>query len=50
MNRCNAERVLRGGALGFLNKRESNDKLIEAIRTVLSGHRFFSPAMAERLV
>ena len=45
-----AERALRAGALGYLCKQESNDKLIEAIRTVLSGHRYVSTALAQRLV
>jgi DNA-binding NarL/FixJ family response regulator len=30
-----AERALRAGALGYLNKQETNEKLLEAIRTVL---------------
>jgi DNA-binding NarL/FixJ family response regulator len=45
-----AERALRAGALGYLNKQESNDKLLEAIRTVLKGERFVSPEIAQRLV
>lgn len=45
-----AERALRAGALGYLNKQESNDKLVEAISTVLRGERFLSPAMTQRLV
>lgn len=45
-----AERALRAGALGYLNKQESNDKVLEAIRTVLSGERFLSPDMTRRLV
>lgn len=45
-----AERALRAGALGYLNKQESNEKLIEAIQAVMSGRVFLSPAMAQRLV
>lgn len=45
-----AERSLRAGAQGYLNKQESRDKLVEAVRTVLSGQRYLSPKMTERLV
>lgn len=45
-----AERALRAGALGYLNKQESNEKMIEAIRTVLAGERFLSPEMSRRLI
>lgn len=44
------ERALRAGAAGYLNKQESSDKLIVAIRTILSGRRFVSTALAERLM
>lgn len=45
-----AERALRAGALGYLNKQESRDKVIDAIRAVLDGKRYVSPQMTERLV
>jgi DNA-binding NarL/FixJ family response regulator len=45
-----AERALRAGALGYLNKQESNDKLLEAIRTVLAGQRYVGAAITQRLV
>ncbi len=45
-----AERAFRAGALGYLNKQESNEKMIEAIRTVLSGERFLSPEISRRLI
>ncbi|MEY3458994.1 MAG: Oxygen regulatory protein NreC [Planctomycetota bacterium] len=44
------ERALRSGALGYLNKQETDDRLIEAIRTVLKGRRFCSPLLTQRLV
>ncbi len=45
-----AERALRAGALGYLNKQESNEKLILAIRTVLRGDRYVSAEITQRLV
>jgi DNA-binding NarL/FixJ family response regulator len=45
-----AERALRAGAMGYLNKQESREKVMEAIRTVLAGDRYLSPSMTQRLV
>jgi DNA-binding NarL/FixJ family response regulator len=45
-----AERACRAGAMGYLNKQESNEKLIEAIRTVLAGERFLTPEISRRLI
>jgi len=45
-----AERAFRAGALGYLNKQQSSEKLIEAIRTVLAGKRFISPEISHRLI
>ena len=45
-----AERALRAGALGYLNKQDSGEKVIEAIRTVLAGDRYVSPEITQRLV
>lgn len=45
-----AERAFRAGALGYLNKQESNEQMIEAIRTVLAGERFLSPEISRRLI
>ena len=45
-----AERVLRAGALGYLNKQESRERLVEAIHTVLAGSCFISPNLAQRLL
>ena len=44
-----AERALRAGAMGYLNKQEANDKVIEAIRTVLKGERYVSSNITGRL-
>ena len=44
------ERALRAGALGYLNKQETNEKVIEAIRTVLKNERYVSDAITKRLV
>ncbi len=45
-----AERVLRAGALGYINKQELQGKVLDAIRTVLRGERYLSLAMAQRLI
>ncbi len=45
-----AERALRAGALGYLNKQDSGEKLIEAIRAVLRGERYVSAETTQRLV
>jgi DNA-binding NarL/FixJ family response regulator len=45
-----AERACRAGAMGYLNKQESNEKLIESIRTVLAGERFLNPTISRRLI
>jgi DNA-binding NarL/FixJ family response regulator len=45
-----AERCLRAGALGYLNKRECQENILEAIRTVLRGDRYVSQEMAQRLL
>src|SRR5215471_15780132 len=45
-----AERALRAGALGYINKQELQGKVIEAMRTVLRGERYLSSAMAQRLI
>lgn len=45
-----AERALRAGALGYLNKQETNERLVEAIRTVLRGERFLSDELKTKLV
>ena len=45
-----AERALRAGALGYINKQEMSDKIIDAIRHVMEGKIFLSPRMTERLL
>lgn len=45
-----AERALRAGALGYVNKDQATDKIIEAIRRVLEGKVYLSDAMAEKML
>ncbi|MFT5220597.1 MAG: DNA-binding NarL/FixJ family response regulator [Planctomycetota bacterium] len=45
-----AERVLAAGARGYINKQEAQDKIVPAIRQVLSGKVFLSESMTERLL
>lgn len=45
-----AERTLRAGAKGYITKREASDRVIAAIRKVLSGGVYISNGMAAKLV
>jgi len=45
-----AERALRAGALGYVNKDQATDTIVEALRRVLEGRVWLSEAMAERLL
>ena len=45
-----AERALRAGAMGYINKEHATDKIIEAIRTVLIGKMYLSEPMADLLL
>ena len=45
-----ALRVLKSGARGYLNKQAAPEHLVNAVRKVLSGGKYLSAAMAERLV
>jgi DNA-binding NarL/FixJ family response regulator len=45
-----AERALRSGAMGYINKEEATGKVVEAIRQVLAGRVYVSAAMTERLL
>ena len=48
--RVYAERVIRAGARGYVMKRESTKKIIDAIHEVLQGNRYLSREMTELLV
>jgi two-component system invasion response regulator UvrY len=43
------KRVLRAGAVGYMNKETAPEELVKAIRRILAGGRYVSPALAERL-
>jgi len=43
----NAERALRAGAQGYVNKDQATDRIIEAIRRVLDGKVYLSEGMTE---
>jgi DNA-binding NarL/FixJ family response regulator len=45
-----AERALRAGALGYITKEQATDLIVEAIRQVLTGKVYLSPAMTEKLL
>jgi DNA-binding NarL/FixJ family response regulator len=45
-----AERALRAGAEGYVNKEESPDRVIEAIREVLAGRIYLSDEMSNRIL
>lgn len=45
-----AERALRAGAMGYVNKQEAIETIIGAIRTVLRGETYLSARMANRLL
>ena len=45
-----AERALRAGAMGYVNKQESIDQLIAAIRQVLGGEMYLSSQMTRTLL
>lgn len=44
-----AMRVLKAGASGYLTKETAADELVKAIRKVVSGGRYVSPLLAEKL-
>jgi DNA-binding NarL/FixJ family response regulator len=44
-----AERALRGGASGYVNKQESVETVIDAVRHVLRGNIYLSPRMTDCL-
>ena len=45
-----AERALRAGALGYINKDQATERIVEAIRRVLEGKVWLSEAMTERML
>jgi DNA-binding NarL/FixJ family response regulator len=45
-----ADRALRAGALGYVNKEQATGKIVEAIHRVLAGKVYLSQAMTERLL
>jgi DNA-binding NarL/FixJ family response regulator len=45
-----AERALRAGAHGYINKREVQEKVVDAMRSVLEGQRYLSAKMTQQLV
>ena len=45
-----AERVLTAGARGYINKQEAQERIIHAIRQVLSGKVYLSQQMTDRLL
>ena len=45
-----AERVLRAGASGYIMKQEATEKVLEAIRKVLTGKIYLSEKMSTRLL
>jgi len=44
-----AVRLLKAGAAGYLTKESAGDELVGAIKKVVSGGRYISPALAERM-
>lgn len=43
------KRALKAGASGYMNKESASEELIKAVRKVLAGGTYLSPALAERL-
>lgn len=44
-----AVRVLKAGAAGYLTKESAPEQLVEAVRKIVSGGRYISPSLAEKL-
>ena len=45
-----AERAMRAGAMGYLNKQQSHEAIIEAICTVLRGEHYIGSDVSQRLI
>ena len=43
------KRVIKVGAAGYMNKESAPEELVKAVRKVLAGGRYVSPALAEKL-
>ena len=41
--------VLRAGAFGFLSKDTAPEELINAVKSILAGHKYVHPALAEKM-
>lgn len=44
-----AVQALKGGAAGYITKKSAPEELVKAIRKVLTGGRYISPSLAEKL-
>ncbi|WP_404308546.1 response regulator transcription factor [Neorhodopirellula lusitana] len=45
-----AERALRAGALGYINKQQATDTIVEAIRTIMAGDLFLSKELSAKML
>ena len=45
-----AHRAMKAGAQGYVTKRSASDELVLAVRKILSGKRYISPAFAEKML
>lgn len=45
-----AERAMRAGAMGYINKEQATDRIVEAIQHVLAGKVYLSTPMSERVL
>jgi DNA-binding NarL/FixJ family response regulator len=45
-----AARALKAGANGYLTKKSASDELVLAVRKILSGKKYISPAFAEKMM
>jgi DNA-binding NarL/FixJ family response regulator len=43
-------RTIKSGASGYLNKKTAPEQLVEAVKKILAGEQFLSPALAQKLV
>jgi DNA-binding NarL/FixJ family response regulator len=44
-----AERALRAGAMGYINKDQATEETIKAIRRLMEGEVYLSEAMSQRM-